>query len=108
MNVIKRPIVNIKALDIGEIGYNEEKTVIFEIVTNTRINNATLKIGDLSKTEINEIGGKYAVSLTAKGKMLLGKMPIELRYKDEAGKYYFLNENYKVNVINIPWYRRFF
>ena len=108
IKVIKKPIVILKIQNISEINYNEIKNMTLEIVTNAKINNLTLKLSKHDAASIDELEGRYVLTLQLKGKNLLKEMPIDLKYKDEVGKYYFLSNSIDIKVINIPWYRRFF
>ena len=70
--------------------YNEEKNLKVEMMTNTKINNVTIDIGNVQKFSIDELEGKYGVAVEVKGKMLRKQgLMIDVSYKDEAGKYYF-------------------
>ena len=108
IHVVKKPVVAMKKPDIKKLGYNEDANISLELMSNTKINNITIAIAS-NKINLEDLEGKYVVTLPVKGKMFLNKpFGIDLRYKDEVGKYYFLSDKISIEVVELPWYIRTF
>lgn len=106
-NIVKKPLVTLKKSEIKSIGYNEKKNIEIEITTNTKISDVTIKFGN-NKVNLRELEGRHIINLEATGKMLMKGLKISATYKDKGGKYYFIKDEIKSKVVNVPWYAGLF
>ena len=107
LKIVKVPKIRFIEIQLQSIGYNEVANLSFDIFSNTMINNVTLEIQDIINTGLENFEGKYSIVSPVKGKQIKnGILTLKLFYKDELGLDRKHEEKYKIEITNLPFYRK--
>ncbi|MDP6642393.1 MAG: transglutaminase-like domain-containing protein [Candidatus Nanoarchaeia archaeon] len=107
LNVIKVPKIRFIDIEPKSIDYNELIDLNFDIFSNTIINNVSLEVEDVANSKLKNFEGRYKIITSIKGKQIKdGVLTLKLFYKDELGEDRKHEEKHKIEITNIPFYRK--
>ncbi|MBI2668088.1 transglutaminase domain-containing protein [Candidatus Woesearchaeota archaeon] len=107
LKIVKVPKIRFIEVEPKSIGYNEIANVTFDIFSNAMINNVTLEIDNVIATNLENFEGRYNILVPVKGKQINnGVLTLKLFYKDELGLDRKHEEKHKIEITDIPIYKR--
>ncbi|MBI2673270.1 hypothetical protein HYX19_03350, partial [Candidatus Woesearchaeota archaeon] len=105
INTFLIPNVKLETDELS-VGYYENKTIKFNLISNIKLNNVILDF-DANKINYKNIEDSTLISLNLLGKEIKNnKFRVKLTYNDELNKTYEKNFDFNLEVRNIPWYVR--
>ncbi|MBI2663366.1 transglutaminase domain-containing protein [Candidatus Woesearchaeota archaeon] len=106
LNIVKVPKVRFIEIEPKTIEYREKTDLTFDIFSNTMINNVSLEVSGIAKSQLENFEGRYSISAPLQGKNIRNnELKIKLFYRDELGLDRKHEEIHKIEVTNIPFYR---
>ncbi len=103
INVFLIPNINLET-DAVSVGYYENKTIKFNLISNTKLKNVILDF-NTNKINYKNIENATLINLNLLGKEIKkNKLKVKLSYNDELNKTYEKSFSFNLEVKNIPWY----
>jgi hypothetical protein len=100
-------LCSIESIDDVKNTLNELIDLNFDIFSNTIINNVSLEVEDVANSKLKNFEGRYKIITSIKGKQIKdGVLTLKLFYKDELGEDRKHEEKHKIEITNIPFYRK--
>lgn len=105
LNIIKIPDVYVTSVNPKEADYSKKGKLTLTLYSDNKAYDVDVLIKG-NEFKINELKGEKEILVDIDGKELLGGLQVKINYKDEIGKVYTKDQNYNINLINVPWYGR--
>jgi hypothetical protein len=107
LNVVEIPKVFVSSVEPDKIKYGEKANLKLIIYSNNKIKDVKLKT-KFGNINIDEMKGEREIEIDVASRYLVYPFDVEFSYKDENDREYEHEEPVYVEVLNVPWYSRFF
>ena len=108
--ILEKPDLIITGLTYPEqVNFGDDLTISFILVSEAKINDLTLKINSLDTIKIEKDNRAEEIMIQTSSKYFVSDIiKIKANFKDEYGTPFEVNQNYKIEVLNTPWYEKVF
>ena len=108
IKVLESPDLVIEKIDYPEIiKYKESSDILFTIKTEAAINNLTIDVDNRNIFFLYKLGEGSEFKIPFEGSYFFNKeSKLKIKYKDENGKNYYLEQPINITVTDIPFFPR--
>jgi len=110
LKVFSKPDLRISSLNyLNPVSYNEDFDLELILNSEVLVKNIKIKINKLDPILIDSSQGPQKIVIPVKGSYFANSLiNLNINYEDENGKKFELLRKSEIQVVNLPWYARFF
>ena len=110
LKVFSKPDLRISSLDyLNPVSYNEDFNLELILNSEVLVKNIKIKINKLDQILIDSSQGPQKIVIPVKGSYFANSLiNLNINYEDENGKKFEILRKSEIQVVNLPWYARFF
>ncbi len=108
LNILDSPELKIYDINYKNIiNYNDNFEIKLDLTSKVPVKNVVLYMND-NPINLGDIENSKKLNIETNGKNLKNILKIKINYKDDNDKDYIFEEDYPIEIINIPWYIKLF
>ncbi|MBI5797411.1 transglutaminase domain-containing protein [Candidatus Woesearchaeota archaeon] len=109
LRILSPPNVTVQHVKPKSIGFHEEGVLEFDLLSESPVQNLSLKIDGIGSYSISSFSGEKNIQIAITGKDLaLQDIPFTFDYQDQLSKEYHTEQLVHIDVPDVPWWYKMY